>query len=94
MILRKYAFKTKSAATRKINGLKEGAAIDVSQIKQPVSEVDGEIVVGSTYDVDVLWSEEPDSTWDSVMVFPLNPVHRMGAGEVWREYLETAKENV
>jgi hypothetical protein len=102
---RKYAFGSKGAATTKINALgvdEEGnpthkhtiAVLGNIVLAPAVLDEEGnvitEAVLSETYNVDVLWRDGVDATWDNQMVWP-NPigVHSFGNSEANAEYTAT-----
>ena len=109
-VFRKYQFGSKGACTTKINalGIDEegnpthshsivhlGHLVETPAVLDENGDVVTEAVLSSTYHVDVLWDGEPDSSWDSAMVWP-NPnvmgVHVFGSSSAIAEYVAKAKE--
>ena len=101
---RKYAFGSKGAATTKINALgvdEEGnpthrhtiAVLGNTVVTPAIFDEEGnvitEAVLSETYNVDVLWRDGVEPTWDNQMVWP-SPigVHSFGNSEANKEYTE------
>ena len=106
--LRKYEFGSKAAATTKINALgvdEEGNPTHSHSIvrlghlvvTEGTYDDEGEEltapVLSDNYSVDVLWDGEPDSSWDSAMIWcaPIG-VHTFGSSSAIREWTEKCKE--
>lgn len=102
---RKYAFGSKGAATTKINALgvdedgnpthRHTVAILGNIVVTPaVLNEDGEVIteaiLSETYNVDVLWRDGVDTSWDNQLVWP-DPVgvHSFGNSEANAEYTAT-----
>ena len=107
-IFRKYEFGSQSAATTKINALgvdEEGnpthshSIVRLGHIVLEAGEYDEEgneitaPVLSDNYHVDVLWNGEPESSWDSAMVWcaPMG-VHTFGSSSAIAEWTEKCKE--
>ena len=105
---RKYEFGSQSAATTKINALgvdEEGnpthshSIVVLGHIVLTEGEYDEEgdettaPVLSDKYHVDVLWSGEPEASWDSAMVWcaPMG-VHTFGSSSAIGEWTEKCKE--
>jgi hypothetical protein len=108
MKFRKYEFGSKAAATTKINALgvdEEGnpthshAIVRLGHLVVTEGTYDDEgeeltaPVLSDNYSVDVLWDGEPDSSWDSSMIWcaPIG-VHTFGSSSAIREWTEKCKE--
>ena len=108
MKFRKYEFGSKAAATTKINALgvdEDGNPTHSHSIvrlgflvtTEGTYDDDGNEltapVYSSSYSVDVLWDGEPDSSWDSAMIWcePIG-VHTFGSSSAIREWTEKCKE--
>ena len=107
-IFRKYEFGSQSAATTKINALgvdEEGnpthshSIVRLGHIVLEAGEYDEEgneitaPVLSENYHVDVLWQGEPESSWDSAMVWcPPMGVHTFGSSSAITEWTEKCKE--
>jgi hypothetical protein len=109
-IFRKYKFGSKGACTTKINALgvdEEGnpthphAIVHLGHLMETPAVLDEEgnvvteAVLTEEYHVDVLWSGQPDPSWDNQMVWP-NPnvlgLHTFGSSSAISEYISKAKE--
>ena len=105
---RKYEFGSQSAATTKINALgvdEEGnpthshSIVRLGHIVLTDGEYDEEgeeitaPILSDNYHVDVLWQGEPESSWDSAMVWcePMG-VHTFGSSSAIAEWTEKCKE--
>ena len=105
---RKYEFGSQSAATTKINALgvdEEGnpshphSIVRLGNIVLTDGEYDEEgeeitaPILSDNYHVDVLWQGEPESSWDSAMVWcePMG-VHTFGSSSAIAEWTEKCKE--
>ena len=108
MKFRKYEFGSKAAATTKINALgvdEDGNPTHSHSIvrlghlvvTEGTYDDEGEEltapVLSDNYSVDVLWDGEPESSWDSAMVWmqPMG-VHTFGSSSAVREWTEKCKE--
>ena len=108
MKFRKYEFGSKAAATTKINALGQDSDGNPTHSHSIVRlgflvttegtyDSDGNEltapVYSSSYSVDVLWDGDPDSSWDSAMIWcaPLG-VHTFGSSSAIREWTEKCKE--
>lgn len=105
---RKYEFGSQSAATTKINALgvdEEGnpshphSIVRLGNIVLTDGEYDEEgeeitaPILSDNYHVDVLWQGEPESSWDSAMVWcPPMGVHTFGSSSAIAEWTEKCKE--
>ena len=105
---RKYEFGSQSAATTKINALgvdEEGnpthshSIVRLGHIVLEAGEYDEEgneitaPVLSDNYHVDVLWNGEPESSWDSALVWcPPMGVHTFGSSSAIAEWTEKCKE--
>jgi hypothetical protein len=105
---RKYEFGSQSAATTKINALgvdEEGnpthshSIVRLGHIVLTDGEYDEEgeeitaPILSDNYHVDVLWQGEPETSWDSAMVWcrPMG-VHTFGSSSAIAEWTEKCKE--
>lgn len=105
---RKYEFGSQSAATTKINALgvdEEGnpshphSIVRLGNIVLTDGEYDEEgeeitaPILSDNYHVDVLWQGEPETSWDSAMVWcaPMG-VHTFGSSSAIAEWTEKCKE--
>jgi hypothetical protein len=105
---RKYEFGSQSAATTKINALgvdednnptHSHSIVRLGHIVLTDGEYDEEgeeitaPILSDNYHVDVLWNGEPDSSWDSAMVWcaPMG-VHTFGSSSAIAEWTEKCKE--
>lgn len=108
MKFRKYEFGSQAAATTKINalGLDEDSNPTHSHaivrlghlvVTEGTYDDEGEEltapVLATNYSVDVLWDGEPESSWDSAMIWcaPIG-VHTFGSSSAIREWTEKCKE--
>ncbi len=105
---RKYEFGSQSAATTKINALgvdEEGnpthshSIVRLGHIVLTDGEYDEEgeeitaPILSDNYHVDVLWNGEPESSWDSALVWcPPMGVHTFGSSSAIAEWTEKCKE--
>ena len=108
MKFRKYEFGSKAAATTKINALgvdEDGNPTHSHSIvrlghlvvTEGTYDDEGEEltapVLSDNYSVDVLWDGDPESSWDSNMIWcaPMG-VHTFGSSSAIREWTEKCKE--
>lgn len=88
MILRKYRFTSKKAATTLINKLGDKHNHNIIILGEKPKEVDGEFVYSGTLDVDVIWDGEPHPDWKLKEVWTANPIHSVGGVALSTEYMK------